>query len=142
MVIKQLSVSLENSPGTLSTISELLGREGVNIRAISVADTSDISTVRFVVDDPGKAKNILAAVGYDPKEVDVLAVEIPDHPGSVNAVLKPPKAAGINVHYLCPHLDRVNDNAIVVLGVDRTEEARKVLAQNWVKTLGPEAYNV
>ena len=107
MVIKQLSVSLDNVPGSFSTVSEILGREGVNIRAISVADTSDISTVRFVVDDPEKAKNILTGNGYHPKETDVLAVEIPDHPGGMNAVLKPLKAAGINVHYLYPHLGRI-----------------------------------
>ena len=142
MVIKQLSVSLDNVPGSLSTISELLGREGVNIRAISVADTSDISTVRFVVDDPEKAKNILTGNGHSPKETDVLAVETPDHPGGMNAVLKPLKAAGINVHYLYPHLGRIDNNAIVILGVDKTEEAQKVLAQNWVKTLGREVYNV
>ena len=142
MVIKQLSVSLDNVPGSFSTISEILGREGVNIRAISVADTSDISTVRFVVDDPAKAKNILVGNGHTPKETEVLAVEIPDHPGAVNAVLKPLKAANINVHYLYPHLGRIHDNAIVILGVDRTEEAQRVLAQNWVNTLGPEAYNL
>ena len=142
MVIKQLSVSLANVPGSFSTVSEILGREGVNIRAISVADTSDISTVRFVVDDPDKARNILTGNGYDPKEIDVLAVETPDHPGGVNAVLKPLKAAGINVHYLYPHLGRINDNAIVILGVDKTEEAQKVLAQNWINTLGREAYTI
>jgi len=142
MVIKQLSVSLENVPGTLSTISEILGREGVNIRAVSVADTSDISTVRFVVDDPEKAKNILTGNGYHPKETDVLAVETPDHPGGMNAVLKPLKAAGINVHYLYPHLGRVGNNAIVILGVDKTEEAQKVLAQNWVNTVGREVYTL
>jgi hypothetical protein len=142
VVIKQLSVSLDNVPGSFSTISEALGREGVNIRAISVADTSDISTVRFVVDDPEKAKNILIATGHTPKETEVLAVETPDHPGGVNAVLKPLKAAGINVHYLYPHLGRISNNAIVILGVDKTEEAQKVLAQNWVKTLGREVYNV
>ncbi len=142
MVIKQLSVSLDNVPGSLSTVSEILGREGVNIRAISVADTSDISTVRFVVDDPEKAKNILTGNGYNPKETGVLAVETPDHPGGMNAVLKPLKAAGINVHYLYPHLGRIDNNAIVILGVDRTEEAQKVLAQNWVKTLGRDVYNV
>ena len=60
----------------------------------------------------------------------------------MNAVLKPLKAAGINVHYLYPHLGRISDNAIVILGVDKTEEAQKVLAANWVKTLGPEVYNV
>jgi hypothetical protein len=142
MVIKQLSVSLDNVPGTLSTISEVLGREGVNIRAISVADTSDISTVRFVVDDPEKAKNILIGNGYHPRETDVLAIETPDHPGGMNAMLKPLKAAGINVHYLYPHLGRLNNNAIVILGVDKTEEAQKVLAQNWVNTVGREVYTL
>jgi len=57
-------------------------------------------------------------------------------------VLKPLNAAGINVHYLYPHLGRVSGNAIVILGVDRTEEAQKVLAQNWVKTLGKEVYSI
>ncbi len=142
MSIKQLSVSLANVPGSFSAVSELLGREGVNIRAISVADTSDVSTVRFVVDDHEKARNILTGGGYDPREIDVLAVEIPDHPGSVNAVLKPLKAAGVNVHYLYPHLGRIDDNAIVILGVDKTEEAQQALADNWVKTLGREVYNV
>ena len=142
MSIKQLSVSLSNVPGAFATVSELLGREGVNIRAISVADTSDISTVRFVVDDHEKAKNILTGGGYDPREVDVLAVEIPDHPGSVLAVLKPLMAAGINVHYLYPHLGHIDGQAIVILGVDRTADAQQVLADNYVTTLGPEAYHI
>ena len=142
MIIKQLSVSLDNVPGTLSTISESLGREGVNIRAVSVADTSDISTVRFVVDDPEKAKNMLTANGYHPRETGVLAVEMPDHPGGMNSVLKPLNAAGINVHYLYPHLGRIHGDAIVILGVDKTEEAQQVLADNWVKVLGREVYNV
>lgn len=142
MVIKQISVSLENIPGAFSNISEILGREGVNIRAISVADTSDMSTVRFVVDDPEKAMNMLKGNGYQPRETDVIAVETPDHPGGVNAVLKPLKNAGINVHYLYPHLGRINNNAIVILGVDKTEEAQKVLAQNWVHTLGKEVYTI
>lgn len=142
MVITQISVSLENIPGALSHVSEILGREGVNIRAISVADTSDISTVRFVVDDPEKAKNILKGNGFNPRETGVIAVETPDHPGGLNAVLKPLRAAGINVHYLYPHLGRVSGNAIVILGVDRTEDAQQVLAQNWVKTLGKEVYSI
>jgi hypothetical protein len=142
MSIRQLSVSLANVPGSFAVVSELLGREGVNIRAISVADTSDISTVRFVVDDHEKAKNILTGGGYDPKEIDVLAVEVPDHPGSVSAVLKPLQAAGINVHYLYPHLGRIHGNSIVILGVDKPEAAQQVLEDNWVKILGREVYNV
>jgi hypothetical protein len=142
MVITQISVILDNVPGALSNVSEILGREGVNIRAISVADTSDVSTVRFVVDDPVKALNILKSHGFRTKETDVLAVETPDHAGGMNAVLKPLKDAGINVHYLYPHLGRIGGQAICILGVDRTEDAQKVLTANWMHTLGREAYNI
>ncbi|MCK5187290.1 MAG: ACT domain-containing protein [Deltaproteobacteria bacterium] len=142
MFIKQISISLENVPGILSNVSEIMGNEGVNIRAISVADTADISTVRFVVDDPQKAINILKTHGYSVKETDVLAVETPDHPGGLNAVLRPLKNANVNVHYLYPYLGRVSDQAIVILGVDKTEEAEKVLKQNWVHTLGEEIYSL
>ncbi|MDY6934015.1 MAG: ACT domain-containing protein [Spirochaetota bacterium] len=142
MVIKQLSVSLENIPGKLSDISDIMGKEGVNIRAISVADTSDISTVRFVVDDPPKAINILKSNNYNVKETDVLAVETPDHPGGLNAVLQPLKAANINVHYLYPFLGRISEQAIIILGVDKIEETDRVLKENWVHTLGEEIYNM
>jgi len=142
MFIKQISVSLNNVPGALSSVSEILGNEGVNIRAISVADTADISTVRFVVDEPVKAINILKTNGYGVKETDVLAVETPDHPGGLNAVLKPLKDAHINVHYLYSYLGRSSDQAIVILGVDKMEEAKQVLQENWVHTLGEELYNL
>jgi len=142
MVITQISIILDNVPGALSNVSEILGREGVNIRAVSVADTSDLSTVRFVVDDPVKALNILNGRGFRTKETDVIAVEPPDHPGGMNAVLRPLREAGINVHYLYPHLGRVSGQAIVILGVDRTEEAQAVLQQHWVRTLGKEVYNI
>ena len=141
MKIKQLSISLENIPGMLSNISQILGKEGVNIKSISVADTSDISTVRFVVDDPVKAINILKANNYSVKETDVMAVETPDHPGGLNAVLQPLKAANINVLYLYPYLGRYNNQAIVILGVDKIEEAQNVLKDNWVNTFGEEVYN-
>jgi hypothetical protein len=134
MIIKQISVSLNNVPGALAHVSEVLGREGVN--------TSDISTVRFVVDDPDKAINILNTQGVTTKLTDVLAVETPDHPGGMLAVLRPLKAAGINVHYLYSHLGRVSDQAVVILGVDKPKEAQKVLKQNWVRTLGKEAYHI
>lgn len=142
MLVKQISVSMDNIPGMLSKLSEILGNEGVNIRAISVADTTDISTVRFVMDNPKKAINILHANGYSVKETDVLAVETPDHPGGLNAVLRPLKEAAINVHYLYPYLGRVSDQAILILGVDKNEEAEKVLRKNWVRILGEEIYSL
>lgn len=106
MNVIQISVSLENVPGKLLSISEFLGTEGINIRAISVADTSDISTVRFVTDNPARTVNVLKSHGYAVKETEVIAVEVPDHPGGLLAVLKPLRAADINVLYLYPYLGR------------------------------------
>jgi hypothetical protein len=143
MSVKQISVSLENMPGKLLAISEYLGAEGINIRAISVADTSDISTVRFVVDDPDKCINVLRSHGYSLKETDVMAVEVPDHPGGLQAILKPLMAADINVLYLYPYLGRgESGQPIVIVGVNQTEDATKVLKKNWVQTLGKEIYSM
>jgi len=143
MFVKQISVSLDNIPGKLLAISERLGAEGINIRAISVADTSDISTVRFVTDDPVKTVNVLRSQGYAIKETDVLAVEIPDHPGAMVAMLKPLKAAGINVLYLYPFLGRgESGQPIVIVGVDKIEETQQILKRNWVHTFDKEIYSL
>jgi hypothetical protein len=141
MSVKQISVSLDNAPGKFLAVSEYLRVEEINIRAISVADTSDISTVRFVTDDPKKTEDVLKSHGYAIKETEVIAVEVPDHPGGLLAILKPLRSANINVLYLYPFLGRgENGQPIVILGVDKTEEALKVLEQNWVKTFGKEIY--
>lgn len=141
MCVKQISVSLENVPGKFLEVSEYLGTEGINIRAISVADTSDISTVRFVPDDPQKTINVLRSHGYSVRETDVIAVEVPDHPGGLQAVLKPLNRANINVLYLYPYLGRgESGEPIIIVGVDRTEEAIMVLKKNWVHTFGEEIY--
>ena len=143
MCVTQISVSLDNVPGKFLDVSECLGAEGINIRAISVADTSDISTVRFVTDDPLKTANVLGSHGYAVKETDVLAVEVPDHPGGLRAVLKPLKGANINVLYFYPYLGRgESGQPIVILGVDKTEEAIEVLKKNWVHTFGKEIYTL
>ncbi|MDY6862894.1 MAG: amino acid-binding protein [Thermodesulfobacteriota bacterium] len=141
MFVKQISVSLENMPGKLLEISECLGGEGINIRAISVADTSDISTVRFVSDDPERTINVLKSHGYSVKETDVIAVETPDHPGGLRAVLKPLKEADINVLYLYPYLGRgESGQPIIIVGVNKTDRATEVLRKNWVHTFGKEIY--
>ena len=141
MSVRQMSVSLENAPGKLLLISEFLGAEGINIRAISVADTSDISAVRFVTDNPSKTVNVLKSHGYAVKETEVIAVEVPDHPGGLLAVLKPLRAADINVLYLYPYLGRgESGQPIVIVGVNKTQEAVEVLQKNWMRTFGKEIY--
>ena len=141
MCVKQVSVILDNVPGMFLNVSECLARESINIRAISVADTSGTSTVRFVTDNPEKTVNVLRANRYKILENNVIAVEIPDHPGALRAVLKPLKEANINVLYFYTYLGRgESGQPIVIIGVDRTEEAVDALKKNWVHTFGNEIY--
>jgi len=143
MSVTQISVSLENVPGKFLEISEILRAERINIRAISVADTTDISTIRFVTDNIEKTASVLRSNGYAVKETNVIAVEVPDHPGGLQAVLKPLKAANINVTYFYPYLGRgESGQPIVIIGVDKTEEAMEVLKNNWVHIFGKEIYSL
>jgi hypothetical protein len=143
MSVRQISVTLENVPGKFLGVSECLGREGINIRAISVADTSGFSTVRFVTDNPEKTTNVLKSNGYSVMETDVIAVEVPDHPGGLQAVLKPLREAKINVHYFYTYLGKgESGQPVVIIGVDKTKEAVEALKKNWVHTFGKEIYSL
>jgi len=143
MSVTQISVSLENVPGKFLEISDILRAERINIRAISVADTADISTVRFVTDNPQKTASVLRSNSYAVKETSVIAVEVPDHPGGLQAVLKPLKTANINVLYFYPYLGRgESGQPIVIVGLDKTEEAIEVLKNNWVHVFGEEIYSL
>lgn len=143
MRVKQISISLDNVPGKLLDVSQLLGAAGINIRAISVADTSDISTVRFVTDEPKKTIDVLKSHDYSVKETDVIAVEVPDHPGGLQAILEPLKRADINVLYLYPFLGKgEGGQAIVIIGVNKTIEAIEVLKRRWVHIFGEEIYTL
>ncbi len=141
MPIKQISISLENVPGKLSEVSEILGKNGINIIAISVVDAADISSIRIVANDPDKAMEILKSNHYIIHPADVLAAEAPHHPGGLNAILKPLKEKNINVSYLYPCLG-TKDKTVLIVGVDNLEEAEEVLKQNWVKLIGEELYNL
>jgi hypothetical protein len=143
MFVKQVSVVLDNVPGRFLSVSECLGREGINIRAISVAETADRSTVRFVTDNPEKTVRVLTSNGYSASLTDVIAVEIPDHPGALRAVLKPLKEADINVHYFYTFLGRgESGQPIVIIGVDKTEEAVEALEKNWLHLFKDEIYSL
>ena len=141
MPVKQISVSLENVPGKLSEMSDFLGENRINIIALSVADTADISSVRFIASDPEKAANVLKSHGYSIKTTEVLAVEAPNHPGGLNAVLRPLKEIAINVNYLYTCLG-TGEKTVLIVGVDKMEEAMQVLKKNWVHMYDEELYGL
>jgi len=141
MPVKQIIVTLENVPGKLSEVSEYLGENGINIIALSVVDTADVSAVRFVANNPDKAVNVLTSHGYSVRKNDVLAVETPNHPGGLNAVLKPLKEVSINVNYLYTCLG-TGEKTVLIMGVDKMEEAIRVLKKNWVHMFDEELYKM
>jgi hypothetical protein len=142
MAVKQLRLETANVSGKLSYISDLLGKHGVNIRAISVGqESTEISSICMVVDDPRKAKNALSTEDIEYIETDVLAVEMPDHPGGMNAVLKPLRDATINAITMYPYIGRAS-NPIIILEVDNLKAAIEVLKRNWVKIWDKELYRL
>ncbi len=142
MAIRQFRLETANVSGKLSNLSDVLGKHGVNIRAISVgSETVDVSFISIVVDDPKKAKNALASENMEFKESGVLAVEMPDHPGGMNAVLKPLRDAKINVITMYPYIGRAS-NPIMIMEVDNPAVATDVLKRNWVKLWDKELYRL
>ncbi|MBR2783982.1 MAG: ACT domain-containing protein [Firmicutes bacterium] len=129
MTIKQISVFLENRPGTLAEATDALYQGNINMRALSVADTRDFGILRFIADDEEKALAVLKEAGYATTVTDVLAAIIPDDPGSMSKVLHALAAAGVNVEYTYAFLaEKVEHGAVVVLRVDDADRAAAALA--------------
>jgi len=142
MAVKQVCVRMKNAPGHLHQVTEVLKLEGVNIRAISVLDPGEEALVRMMVDDPERACNALASKGFDFFERDVVAVEVPDHPGGLHVVLGALKGAGVNILPLYSYLGRSGPHAILILRVDKHDEAEEVLRKNYVHVFGEEVYGL
>ena len=138
MLVKQISVFLENKIGRLAEITELLGQNNINIRALAIADTTEFGILRLIVDDPQRAQNVLEKKGFAAKETDVIVVKVADKPGGLARSLKILKESALNVEYLYAFVKQSSENALVVFRVEKTDEALKVLQQSGVEILKPE----
>ena len=87
MIIKQISIFMENTTGRLADVTALLAQAGINLRAISIADTTDFGILRMVADQPDEAVKLLKEQGFTARETDVIAVEVPDHPGELARIM-------------------------------------------------------
>jgi hypothetical protein len=142
MAVMQISVLLGNVPGTLSRLTSILDNEDITSKAMLAASTAESSTVRLVVNDPDRAAAILKTFNFDYEVTPVLAAEVPVHPGGIKAILKHLAKAEINIHYLYTTIDRIGKETIVILGVDKYEEAREILQQNWIRLIDEEIYSL
>lgn len=129
MILKQISVFLENKPGTLQQLTDVLAQNNINMRALSLAETSEFGIVRIIVDEIGKAAEVLKAEEYIYTVTGVLGVAIPDEPGGLSRVLRVLSGGGVNVEYMyaflggrdMPHaymIFHVQDAAAAVAALD------------------------
>ena len=138
MFIKQLSVFVENKMGRLEAIIDTLGKNGINIRALSIADTTDFGILRVIVDDTDKAKKSLQDIGVIAKATDVIAVYIDDKAGGLASTLSDLTESGIGVEYMYAFLARDTKKALMVLKADDEEKAEKVLRAKGTEMLDPK----
>lgn len=122
---KQISVFLENKAGRLARVTKVLGEACINIRALSIADTSDFGILRIIVNNPDKAYQILKDAGFTVSETEVIAVQVPDLPGSLAGVLEQMSEEKLNIEYLYAFLGTNQEDALVIFKVEDIQLARK-----------------
>lgn len=132
---KQISVFLENKAGRLSHVTRVLGEAGINIRALSIADTSDFGILRIIVSDPEKAYRILKEANFTVSETEVIAVQVPDSPGGLAAVLEQMSDANLNIEYLYAFLGTSESDALVIFKVEDFERARQTFTEKGIRFL-------
>lgn len=138
MFIKQLSIFVENKVGRLQDIINALGENEINIRALSIADTTDFGILRIIVDNPDKAKLVLKGMGVISKATDVVAVYIDDRSSGLASVLNLVSGAGIGIEYMYAFLSRSEGKALMVLKADDEVKLESVLSENGIVLATPE----
>ena len=134
MLIDQISVFVENSPGRLVGVTEILGNAGIDLRALSIADTADFGILRLIVSDPEKALEVLRSAKCIVSVTQVLAVRIEDRPGSLVKVLRVLAEAGISIEYVYAFITRKKENAYVIFRVEDSQRASELFAKNGIET--------
>jgi len=135
MIIKQISIFMENTTGRLADITDLLAKAGINLRAISLADTTDFGILRMVADQPDEAIQLLKKAGFIARETDVIGVEVPDHPGELARIMALFRDAGVSIEYLYASLEHKEDKAVIVLKVDDIRAGLAMLEQHGFSTV-------
>ena len=138
MSVKQLSVFLENKEGKLKKAVNAMSQAGINIRALSIADSSKYGILRLIVSDNEKAIEALEKDGFIVKENEVLLLTVPDEPNGLNSTLAVFDEKGINLEYLYAFVSNKTDEALVVMRLEDMEKAVEALEANNIKILETE----
>ena len=130
MIIKQISLFMENSTGRLAGATDLLAEAKINLRAISIADTTEFGIQRLIADQPEKAVKLLKEAGFAARETDVIAVEIADEPGSLARIMALFRDEGVGIEYLYASLEHRAGKAVIVMKVDNSVAALALLEKH------------
>jgi hypothetical protein len=133
VTIDQISVFVENKPGKLVEVIETLGTKGIDLRALSIADTSDFGILRIIVDDPQKALEALKEADCVTSVNKVIAVSVDDTPGSLAKVLRLLSDDGISVEYVYAFITHEQGKAFVIIRVENNDKAIRILTSNGIK---------
>ncbi|ASQ90289.1 acetolactate synthase [Prosthecochloris sp. GSB1] len=139
MIIRQLSVFLENKTGRLTEITGILAEHGIDISAFSIADSTDFGILRMITSDPGLAETVLKAQGFAVKITDVACLVVPHVPGGLHKALRLLSEHGVAIDYMYAYA--TGDNAVVVIRADSLEKMIRVLEEHGEKFLEPGGDN-
>lgn len=138
MRITQISVFLENRKGRLSDVCSLLGDHGINIRALTIAETESFGVLRIVVDKSDQAIKLLRKKLFVANLTEVVAVEVPDRPGGLASVLKALSENDVNIEYMYGFVEKFNDKALLVFRFEDTDAAQAILAAHSIRVVASE----
>ena len=143
MKVDQLSIFLENRAGRLAEVTGALSDAGINIRALSLADTSDFGILRLIVSDFETARKMLKERGFTVGRTSVVAVEVPDRPGGLHDLLGMLGEHDVNVEYMYAFVQHSGENAVMIFRFDRTEQAIELLTKEGIPVIpGEKLYSI
>ena len=138
MKVEQISIFLENKPGALERVTMLLRDANINIRTLSLADTSDFGILRLIVNNVPATIKVLNDNGLRVSKTTVVAVEVPDRPGGLHSILEVLAKHSINVEYLYAFVEKSGENAVIIFRFDSPDSAIEVLQKNGFKIIPGE----
>lgn len=135
MAIKQISLFIENKTGRLQKALRILKENQINIRALSLADSTKFGILRLILDQPGKAKEVLEENNFIVKSIDIIAIEVDDNPGGLDTALEILGQHDINVEYVYAFVEKKTEKALVVIKTDDCNTTTQVLRENNISVL-------
>jgi hypothetical protein len=138
MKVEQISVFIENKPGGLEEVMRIIKEANINIRTLSLADTSDFGILRLIVNDVDTASRVLRESGLRVSRTTVVAVEVPDRPGGLHSILEALVRENINIEYLYAFVEKSGENAVIIFRFDDSDAAIRVLKQSGFSILPGE----